>query len=228
MTSDDSLRHLESRRRRPYWTLANLEPGDPRTPCVLRVLDEIDQQEQASLGTGRIITLDEVANQVAAEPHPIGTHIVRDDAIPEPWRECFMCASCGSTRVPEGAYLHDWLKFIAKWKQEMARLERHREAAIQRAIVSLAYDATRQAQPHPNLAPLLVLICLCDSMLVVIVDHHLTSQIWVTFFVAVVAENVHSRIRTHRFSKSHSSLASVPAYRMVRALPAKLTACRFW
>ena len=73
-----------------------------------------------------IATVDEVTNQVGSEPHPIGIHIVPDEAIPEPWRERFMCASYGSTRVPEGAYLHDWLKFIAKWKQEMAHLERHR------------------------------------------------------------------------------------------------------
>lgn len=65
---------------------------------------------------------------MASERRPIGTYIVRDDAIPEPWRERFMCASYGSTRVAEGAYLHDWLKFIAKWKQEMEHLECHRAA----------------------------------------------------------------------------------------------------
>ncbi|MDH4552761.1 hypothetical protein E8E68_22995 [Pseudomonas sp. BN607] len=128
MASDDLLHSRETRRRRTLWTLAHLAPGDPRSLCVLRVLDEIDRQEQAWLGSGRIATVDEVANQVASEPHPIGISIVRDDAIPEPWRERFMCASYGSTRVPEGAYLHDWLKFIAKWKQEMMHLERHRAA----------------------------------------------------------------------------------------------------
>ena len=94
----------------------------------MRVLDEIDQQEQAWLGSGRIATVDEVANQVASEPHPIGIAILRDDAIPEPWRERFSCASYGSTRVVEGAYLHDWLKFLSKWQQEMTHLERHRAA----------------------------------------------------------------------------------------------------
>ncbi len=39
-----------------------------------------------------------------------------------------MCASYGSTLVPEGAYLHDWLKFLSKWQQEMTLLERHRAA----------------------------------------------------------------------------------------------------
>jgi len=127
MASDDDSLHLrESRRRRALWTLAHLAPGDPRALCVLRVLDEIDHQEQAWLGSCRIATVDEVTNQVASEPHSIGISIVRDNSIPEPWRERFMCASYGSTRVPEGAYLHDWLKFIAKWKQEMAHLERHR------------------------------------------------------------------------------------------------------
>lgn len=126
MASDDSLHLRENRRRKALWTLAHLDPGDPRALCVLRVLNEIDQQEQASLESLRIITVDEVANQVTSEPHPMGKHIVRDEDLPEPWRERFMCASYGSTRLPEGAYLHDWLKFIAKWKQEMTHLERHR------------------------------------------------------------------------------------------------------
>lgn len=128
MASDDSLHLRETRRPRTLWTLAHLAPGDPRALCVLRVLDEIDQQEQAWLGSGRIATVDEVANQVASEPHPIGIAILRDDAIPEPWRERFSCASYGSTRVVEGAYLHDWLKFLSKWQQEMTHLERHRAA----------------------------------------------------------------------------------------------------
>lgn len=128
MASDDSLHFRESRRRRALWTLAHLDPGDPRALCVLRVLDEIDRQEQAWLGSGRIATVDEVANQVASEPHPIGTSVVLDNAIPEPWRERFLCASYGSTRVAEGAYLHDWQKFLSKWQQEMAHLERHRAA----------------------------------------------------------------------------------------------------
>lgn len=126
MASDDSLHFLENRRRRALWTLAHLVPGDPRALCVLRVLDEIDQQEQPSLGPLRILSVEEISNQVTAEPHPIGTSIVRDDAIPEPWRERFLCASYGSTRVAEGAYLHDWLKFLSKWQQEMTHLERHR------------------------------------------------------------------------------------------------------
>lgn len=128
MASDDPLHLRENRRRRALWTLAHLGPGDPRALCVLRVLDEIDQQEQASLESLRIISVEEVANQVASEPHPIGTHIVPDEAIPEPWRERFLCASYGSTRVVEGAYLRDWLKFLSKWQQEMTHLERHKAA----------------------------------------------------------------------------------------------------
>ncbi|AMM03011.1 MULTISPECIES: hypothetical protein [Pseudomonas] len=128
MASDDSLHLREVRRRRTLWTLAHLDAGDPRALCVLRVLDEIDQQEQAWLGSGRITTVDEIAYQVASEPHSIGISIVRDDAIPEPWRERFLCSSYGSTRVAEGGYLHDWLKFLSKWQQEMTHLERHRAA----------------------------------------------------------------------------------------------------
>lgn len=128
MASDNPLHLRETRRRRALWTLAHLEPGDPRALCVLRVLDEFDQQEHAWLGSGRIATVDEITNQVASEPHPIGTPIVREEAIPEPWRERFLCASYGSTRVAEGAYLHDWLKFLSKWQQEMTHLQRHRAA----------------------------------------------------------------------------------------------------
>jgi len=92
------------------------------------VLDQIDQQEQDSLRAEQIPTIDEVTNRVASESHPIGIPIVRDDAIPEPWRERFLCASYGSTRVVEGAYLHDWLNFLSKWQQEMTHLERHKAA----------------------------------------------------------------------------------------------------
>ncbi|POF88367.1 hypothetical protein BGP80_10495 [Pseudomonas putida] len=128
MTSDDSLHFRESHRRRALWTLADLEPGDPKAPYVLNVLDELDQQEQAWIGSGRIATLDEVIKQVASEPNPPGICIVRDDAIPEPWRERFLCASRGSTRLVEGAYYQDWEKFVREWKREMAHLELHRRA----------------------------------------------------------------------------------------------------
>ena len=132
MASYDSLHALESRRRRALWILAHLDPGDPRAPCVLRVLDEIDQVERVWIGPGRVTTVEEVASQVMSEPHSIGTSIVRDEAIPEPWRERFLCASLGSTRVAEGAYLHDWQKFLSKWPKEMAHLERHRAARDQK------------------------------------------------------------------------------------------------
>lgn len=132
MISDDSLHLREKRRRGALWTLAHLRPGDPRALCVLRVLDEIDQQEQASLESLRIISFEEVANQVTSKSHPIGTHIVPDEAIPEPWRERFLCASYGSTRVDEGAYMHDWQNFLSKWRKEMAHLELHRRARMRR------------------------------------------------------------------------------------------------
>lgn len=54
MASADSLHARESRRRRTLWIIAHLDLGDPRAPCALRVLDEIDQQEQASPKVGRI------------------------------------------------------------------------------------------------------------------------------------------------------------------------------
>jgi hypothetical protein len=126
MASDDSLHLREKRRRSALWTLAHLAPGDPRALCILRVLDEIDHQEQAWLGSSRIATVHEVTNQVGSEHHSIGISIVQENSIPEPWRERFLCASYGSTRVVEGAYLQDWQKFLSKWQQEMTHLERHR------------------------------------------------------------------------------------------------------
>lgn len=52
--------------------------------------------------------------------------IVRDQDIPQPWRERFLCASRGSTRLVEGTYYQDWEKFVSEWKREMAHLELHR------------------------------------------------------------------------------------------------------
>lgn len=123
MVGHDELNQRETRRRRALWTLAHLAPGDPRALAVWRVLDELDRQDHSS----QALSVDQVLNEVVSEPHPIGTSIVREEAIPQPWRERFLCASRGSTRVEDGAYFHDWLKFIEKWKQEMAHLESHRE-----------------------------------------------------------------------------------------------------
>lgn len=71
------------------------------------------------VGLGRIASVDEVTNQVASEPHSIGTSIVGDYAIPQPWCGQFLCASRGCTQTVEGAYYRDWEKLSAngnmKW-----------------------------------------------------------------------------------------------------------------
>lgn len=126
--ADDDLHLLEAARRKALWALAHLIPGDPRAEAVIQVLDDIEHQEQSSPIYRQALDADEVLNLVPSEPHPIGMAIVRDENIPQPWRERFECASRGSTRVAEGAYLSDWLKFISVWHQEMTHLERHRAA----------------------------------------------------------------------------------------------------
>ncbi len=126
--ADGDLHLLEVVRRKALWALAHLIPGDPRADAVIQVLADIEHQEHSLPTYRQALGADEVLNLVPSEPHPIGKAIVRDENIPQPWRERFECASRGSTRVAEGAYLHDWLKFLSKWQQEMTHLERHRAA----------------------------------------------------------------------------------------------------
>lgn len=42
MTSDEELRHRETARREPLWTLANILPGDLKAPHALDVPDDIE------------------------------------------------------------------------------------------------------------------------------------------------------------------------------------------
>lgn len=72
---------------------------------------------------------DHIPALVPATESPGGTLIVRDVDIPLPWRESFLCASRGSTCLNEGAYFHDWQKFIGAWKAEIKHLEAHRACA---------------------------------------------------------------------------------------------------
>jgi hypothetical protein len=44
------------------------------------------------------------------------------------WRERFIRACVGSTRVAEGLYAHDWQSFLDQWVAEMQHLEAHRIA----------------------------------------------------------------------------------------------------
>ncbi|WP_124319609.1 hypothetical protein [Pseudomonas chlororaphis] len=129
MTSEAELQHLEAARRKALWTLASIRPGDPRAISALDILDDIEQRERLDAASmEQPLSVEEVLLFVPTEPHPIGCRIVRESSIPQPWRERFLRASLGSTRVPEGPYAHDWDKFLAEWQNEMRLLEKHRVA----------------------------------------------------------------------------------------------------
>lgn len=127
MTFDEELRHRETARREALWTLANILPGDLKALHALDVLDEIEQRERPNSALmEQSLSIEEAQRGVTIEPHPIGCSIVRESSIPQPWRERFLRASVGSTRVPEGPYAHDWDKFLVEWQNEMRHLEKHR------------------------------------------------------------------------------------------------------
>lgn len=57
------------------------------------------------------------------ECHNSGISILREASIPQPWRERFLQASIGSTRLVDGHYPADWNKFLAGWEAEIWHLE---------------------------------------------------------------------------------------------------------
>ncbi|MBT2374399.1 hypothetical protein [Pseudomonas fluorescens] len=129
MTSDAELRHREAQRREALWMLAHILPGDVRALDVLDVLDDIELRERLDTGSmEQPLSVEEVLRFVPTKSHPIGCRIVRESSIPQPWRERFLRASVGSTRVPEGLYARDWDKFLVEWQNEMRHLEKHRAA----------------------------------------------------------------------------------------------------
>ena len=128
MTSDE-LRELEITRRRALWALASLHPGDSMALGVLAILDDLDGQERCSTAfTDEPLELNEVRHSVPVKRHPSGIDIVLELDIPEPWKERFLQASIGSTRLPEGPYACDWQKFLVEWEREMQHLQNHRAA----------------------------------------------------------------------------------------------------
>ena len=127
MTSDEELQRRETARRKAFWTLASIAPGDPSAISILESLDDIELKEKQDSSTmAQALTEDELLSSVPAEPHPIGICIVREASIPQPWRERFLQASIGSTRVSEGLFAHDWSKFLVEWKRDIRHLEMHR------------------------------------------------------------------------------------------------------
>lgn len=123
----DDLRLRESLRRKALWTLAHLLPGDPKAAAILNVLDDIEDQEHADLNQRPLgLDLDAVRMAVQIERHLFGISIVREVSIPQPWRERFLQASVGSTRLCDGPYAHDWERFLTQWQVEMRHLNAHR------------------------------------------------------------------------------------------------------
>lgn len=131
----DDLRTRESLRRKALWTLSHLMPGDPKAAAILDVLDDIDHQEHVELNRHRpSLDIDDARKAVLIELHSSGIRIVREASIPQPWRERFLQASIGSTRLEDGLYAHDWEKFLSEWQAEMKRLDAHRAARRARQL----------------------------------------------------------------------------------------------
>lgn len=122
----DDLRSHESVRRNALWTLSHLMPSDPKAAAILDVLDNIEDQERVDLNPSHpSLDIDAVRKAVLIERHSSGISIVREAGIPQPWRERFLQASIGSTRLIDGPYAHDWEKFLAQWQVEMQHLATH-------------------------------------------------------------------------------------------------------
>ncbi|PTT03280.1 hypothetical protein [Pseudomonas sp. HMWF006] len=123
----DLLRERERTRRRILWALASFHPGDPNASELLTILDDLDVQERNDT-TYSDKPLDEVRNSVSVMRHNSGIDTILERDIPQPWRERFLQASIGSTRIPEGPYATDWDKFLVEWEREIQHLQTHRVA----------------------------------------------------------------------------------------------------
>jgi hypothetical protein len=129
MSHGEELRHRELSRRKALWELASISPGDPKALDILDVLDDIEQRDRHDTSMQAMaLSVEQLRDSIPTEPHTIGCRIVREECIPQPWRERFLCASVGSTRVPEGPYAHDWDRFLDEWQDEMRLLATQRAA----------------------------------------------------------------------------------------------------
>ena len=129
----DDLRTRESVRRKALWTLSHLMPGDPKAVTILDVLDDIEDQERVDLNRNPPgLDIDTVRKAVQIERHRSSINIVDEASIPQPWRERFLQASIGSTRLVDGPYGHDWDKFLTQWQAEMKHLDAHMSARRER------------------------------------------------------------------------------------------------
>ena len=125
----DFLRERERARRRVLWALATFHPGDPSASDLLAILDDLDDQERNDTPwSDKPLELIDFRNSVSVRRHNSGIDIILERDIPQPWRERFLQASIGSTRVPDGPYAADWDKFLTEWQREMQHLQNHRLA----------------------------------------------------------------------------------------------------
>lgn len=126
MSDRIGLRQRERDRRNALWNLHGLRPGDPAALPWLAVLDAIDGQDRNDPAS---MSIESLVTEVPVTQLNPRFRVVRDEDMPEPWRTRFEQASIGSTRLSEGAYAHDWMKFIRLWSLEMAHVEAHRTHA---------------------------------------------------------------------------------------------------
>ena len=126
---DDELRELEAKRRKALWMLANISPGDSKAFDALSILDDLDLQERkAPPHADKALELSQLRDCVTVQHHHSGIDIISELTIPQPWRERFVQASIGSTRLLDGPYASDWDKFLVEWEREMQHLQDHRLA----------------------------------------------------------------------------------------------------
>lgn len=125
---DQNLRDREKLRRKALWMLSHLQPGDPKSIPIVDVLDDIEHRDEADTSLMDAVKVEQLRSLVVIELRSNGLRIVNELSIPEPWRERFLHASIGSTRLEAGPYLHDFQKFIDLWTQENRHLEAHRSA----------------------------------------------------------------------------------------------------
>ena len=144
--TQDQLRNLERARRKALWALASLHLGDPEASDHLAILDHLnDQQQNDTPSTDTPLGLKQVRDSVLVQHHRCGIDIVLEHDIPQPWRERFLQASIGSTRITDGLYATDWDKFLATWEQEMAHVHEHRAARHKPIGVSESQEGGRGA-----------------------------------------------------------------------------------
>lgn len=138
----DLLRERERTRRRVLWALATFHPGDPSASDLLAILDDLDDQERNDTPcSDKPLELVEVRNSVSVWRHNSGIDIILERDITQPWRERFLQASIGSTRLVDGPYATDWNKFLAGCEAEMRHLEQHRAARHKPKLGGLTWNA---------------------------------------------------------------------------------------